>query len=398
MEFNVIECIIKYIKGWIIICVEGSNLERFINICNHNNINMINITYCKDKLSLKIAVKDFKKLKNIGKKTKVHIRIEERYGLPFFLFRNRKRKMFFVGIVTSLVLVYIMSLYIWQITFVGNFSHTDNELLLFLNDMGIENGVKKKKCDVDQIEKAIRNKFNDIKWASIEIVGTRMVVHVKENSNNIIEYDNGIYNIVANKDAKILSIVTGKGTPLVRINDQVKKGDVLIGGYYEVYSDFGELLETRNVQADGIVIGETKYVINETISRSYKNKVYTGENSKKYVLSIMNKNMSFDWFYNEYEVYDITEDTNQIVIAENFYLPVYFKKYEAKEYKYEKMYYSDEKSYEIGQSYLNEFLENLIEKGIQITQNNVTIEVDENNVIISGEIICYEYIGEKRIN
>lgn len=398
MEINVIEWIIKYIKGWIIICVEGNNLERFINICNHNSINMMDVTYVGTRLRLKINVKDFKKLKNIGKKTKVHIRIEERYGLPFFLFRNRRRKMFFVGIITSLILVYIMSLYIWQISFVGNYSHTNNELLLFLSDLGIENGIKKDDCDADKIEKAIRNEFNDIKWASIEIVGTRMIVHVKENNNNFVENNNENYDIVANKDAKILSIVTGKGTPLVKTNVNVKKGDILIGGYYEIYSDFGELIETRKIQADGIIIGETKYVINKTINRKYKNKVYTGEISKKYMLSVMDKNIEFDWFYKEYDVYDITEKNNQFVVAENFFLPIYLKEFETKEYKYEEKYYSDEKAYEIGQTYLDDFLQNLIEKGIQITQNNVTIEVDENNVIITGEIICYEYIGEKRIN
>ena len=45
----------------------------------------------------------------------------------------------------------------------------------------------------------------------------------------------------------------------------------------------------------------------------------------------------------------------------------------------------------------NDFLQKLIEKGIQITQNNVKIEVNEKNIIISGEVICNEYIGEKRI-
>ncbi len=393
-----IEKLLKYIRGWIYIGVTGTNPERFLNICNHNNIEMINVSIEDDILYVRIKVNDFKRLKEIAKKTKVHIRIEERYGLPFFLFKNRKRKVFVLGIISALILVYIMSLHIWQISFDGNYSYTEDELMTFLETKGISNGIKKKKCDTAEIEKALRNRYNDIKWTSIEIVGTRMIVHIKENFNEIKQEDNSqYYSIVADKDAQIISIVTGKGTPLVKAGDVVKTGDVLIGGYYDIKSDYDELLETRMVAADGTVLAKTVYSISENIDRNYEKKVYTGENSKKYILRVFDKELKIDGLFDEYDNCDEVTYSKQLVIGENFYLPVYYIEKTGREYELKDNFYSDEEGYRVGQKFVDEFLQKLIEKGIQITQNNVKIEVNEKSIIISGEIICCEYIGEKRI-
>lgn len=396
---NMIKKLLVYIKGWIIISVSNGNYERFLNICNHNDIRLQEVIYSQNSLELKIDVKDFKKLKAIVKKTKVHIKIKERYGLPFFLFKNRKRKLFLAGILSALLLVKIMSLYIWQISFDGNYTHTEDELIGFLSEKGIKNGIQKKMCDSDIIEKELRNEYNDIKWASVEIIGTRLIVHIKENFNEIEEIEeNQNYSLVAEKDAKIISIVTRKGTPLVKALDEVKKGDVLIGGYYDIMSDFQELISTEYVQADGTILAETVYNINETIDRNYTEKVYTGETYNEYSFKILNTNINIDWFNKKYKMSDSVEDSKQMVIADNFFLPMYYIKKTEREYNIETRYYSDEEAYSVGQENINIFLEKLIEKGIKITQNNVIIEVDENSIIISGEVICQEYIGEKRLD
>lgn len=391
--------LLVYIHGWIIINVLGGNYERFLNICNYNDIILRDVEYVEDVLQVKLDVRDFKKLKGIVKKTKVHITIKERYGLPFFLFKNRKRKLFFSGILTSLILIYILSLYIWQISFEGNYSHTADELLRFLSEEGISSGIKKVECDAENIEKALRNRFGDIKWASVEIVGTRLIVHIKENYNEVLdEKDGETYDIVSDKDAKILSIVTRKGTPFVKAGDEISAGTVLIGGYYDVMGDYDEYLRTEYVGADGTILAQTTYELNKTISREYEEKVYTGNSSNKYSFTLLDKNICIDWFMDEYENSDNIEASKQMVISENFYLPLYFAKKTYREYTVNTKYYSDEEAYIVGQEYIDVFLEKLIEKGIKISQNDVIIEVDEKNIVISGKIICEEYIGEKRLN
>ena len=99
----------------------------------------------------------------------------------------------------------------------------------------------------------------------------------------------------------------------------------------------------------------------------------------------------------EYEKSDIVNSSKQLVLGESFYLPITLSKSIESEYYIERSYYSEDECYMIAKEKIDIFFQNLRQKGIQITQNNVTIEVDENNIIIKGQVICNEYIGEKRI-
>ena len=175
------------------------------------------------------------------------------------------------------------------------------------------------------------------------------------------------------------------------------KGDLLIGGFYDVKSDFDEPLSTVYTKADGTILARTVYEINEKLDRNYDKKVYTEEISKKYSINILNKQLNVDWFQKEYEKSDIVNSSKQLVLGESFYLPITLSKSIESEYYIERSYYSEDECYMIAKEKIDIFFQNLRQKGIQITQNNVTIEVDENNIIIKGQVICNEYIGEKRI-
>ena len=50
--------------------------------------------------------------------------------------------MFFAGVFIGWLIVYIMSLYVWNISFEGNYKHTDEELYRFLKDINIDEGIK----------------------------------------------------------------------------------------------------------------------------------------------------------------------------------------------------------------------------------------------------------------
>ena len=81
---------LNYIIGYVNIKVESYFLERFINICISKKIFLWNIKRKKSSLLYtSISIKDYKKLKQIAKKTKSRIKIESKEGLPFVLHRYR---------------------------------------------------------------------------------------------------------------------------------------------------------------------------------------------------------------------------------------------------------------------------------------------------------------------
>ena len=126
------------------------------------------------------SVKDFFRLRPIRSKTKVHICILKKYGLPFFFSRNKKRKAFFLGILICFCLVFFLSGRIWNIHIEGNEKNTTPEILRFLAQEGIVHGIAKNKVDCSQIAAMVRKNYPEITWVSARMEGTRLILTIQE--------------------------------------------------------------------------------------------------------------------------------------------------------------------------------------------------------------------------
>ena len=126
-----IETFFRFLIGYVKVEINGVNIERFLNLITARNIHIWNIVNSGVDVSFCIVPKDVYKLKPIIRKMRLigivkekneiyKFRIRERYGLPFLLYSYRKRKMFFIGIFIGWIIVYLMSLHIWNISFEGN--------------------------------------------------------------------------------------------------------------------------------------------------------------------------------------------------------------------------------------------------------------------------------------
>ena len=234
---------LNYISGYIIVEVYGEKKERFINLIRAKQIAVWKIKDIENGYKFYMYAGDFKQLKDIIRKTRMKIRIKERYGLPFLLFKYRKRKAFVLGILTAFIICYVMSLFVWDISVEGNYSYTKYEILDFLKENQVFHGMKKENVDCETIEKQIRNNYFDITWVSVELKGTRLIVHLRENFDDaglkeqpLEEYEEGKgYMLVSDKDAVIESIITRTGKPLVKKGHTVYAGYLLIDFKFDIH-------------------------------------------------------------------------------------------------------------------------------------------------------------------
>ena len=405
-----IEKILRFILGYIKVEINGIEMERFINLVLSRDIHIWDVVSSDAKLCFCIKPKDVYKLKpiieKISKKSTVkdhdnilRIKITERYGLPFFLYAYRKRKMFVIGVFLSWLIVYILSGYIWNISFEGNTKHTDEELYRFLRIVNISEGIKKENVKGEDIEKALRNKYFDITWASVEIKGTKLVVYVRENTNDLAYEkkleEKEIGDLKACKSAEIVSIVTRSGTPLVKVGDVVNKDDILISGKVLLYKDDMTILTEKLVRADGDVVGKVVYEIDEKINRKYIKKEYTGRVYDVIIGNVGEYRVKtrFSIFEKKFEKYDIVTNFSQMVIDESFYLPVFTEKKTYKEYVLKEDLYTDEQLKQLASKKLMYKIKKIEENTIQIFENNVKIEVNDEFCRMHGQLTVFEYIG-----
>ncbi len=457
--FLMLISLFRYLGGYIKLKIEGNAASRFLTLCGKKDILLWNITHkrekkdnvrdsdkdaakagacaddreykeynrcenngCEDYYECFVSVSGFREMEALIEKTKINVIVLEKYGLPFFLHRHKKRKAFALGFFLCGILVYILSLFVWDIKVIGTYSHTKEEILKYMIKKDISSGILKKEVNCAKLEEDMREDFDDVAWVSCELDGTRLTVHLKE----ALEIDTSKKqrkpcDISARKSAVITSIVTREGTPLVKKGDKVKKGDTLISGLIYIYDDANEMLEAGKVAADGDVYGKTVYEYEDSFLGSYYEKEYTGEKINNYTLQIgeykiklwkkIGKNTDKKANGNKKATrtpkesidenikYDELSEKKQIKIGTNLYLPIAIEKITVRNYEQKRKTDTKMEMEEKARYRMNKFLSELKKKGVSILENHVKIEINDGRCSAKGKIIVNESIAKiKTIN
>lgn len=214
-----------YILGYVNISIEGYFIERFINICISKNILLWNLKRKKSSiLYTNIGMKDFKKIKEIAKTTKCRVKIEGKKGLPFILYKYKKRKIFFILLIIILLIIFGLSNFVWNIEVIGNNSIQIEEIKQDLSKYGLKIGTLKQKINTKDIINNMRLERSDIAWLGIHLKGTNVIIEVVETDKKPDLVDENDYcNIISDKDGIITKINVQNGTALVKNGDIVKK-------------------------------------------------------------------------------------------------------------------------------------------------------------------------------
>ncbi len=391
--------IIKFFRGFLLVRLSGYSPERFLNLCSNHNILIWNLTNQGACYEFCISIAGYRRLKPLLKKTKTRVVILKRIGFPFFLYRYRKRKVFFAGILACLGLLFYMTTFVWLIDINGNSLITDDAILRFLEEQEAAFGSRKKDIDCTALEEAIRTKYDEVIWASVRLSGTKMTIDIQESliSKKELEEEaekpQGAYDIVSDKDATIVSIVTRNGTPAVKAGSEVKAGEILVGSRLDIYGDSNEIVDCVYVMADADIYGKTQYTYQDAFPMEYNRKVRTGEGKSVYSLSLFSYQVRFPAGFKKKEPYLSYTESRQLAIAKDYYIPVTLEKTTYYDCGYEKVSMTKKEAKEKAQKNILQFLKKLEEKGIQITDKNVMIEFVENECRVSAAIAAVEKIG-----
>lgn len=382
--------------GYLRIRLSGYSPERFFNLCSAGGIEIWNLKYQNGTCEFYMTLKGYRSCKAFVRKAKVRLRILKKLGLPFFLYRNRKRKLLFTGFFSFFLLLYVMSLFIWDISFDGNYRYTDEVLTRYFKEQDIRYGMFRKAISCDDIEAGIRNQFPEITWVSARVSGTRLLVKIKENEvlSGIPEKEDFPCDLVAARAGTITGMIVRQGVPQVKIGDTVEAGQLLVSSGVPITNDAEELVRTEYVHAEADIHAETKYQYTKRIPNLHPVKTKTGKTKKGYYLKLMDYNMTFLMPSKRDSLWQYVMEEQQLKIFENFYLPFYLGRINGEEYVTYERYYTEEEKNQLAEQVQTQYLENLMEKGVQIIENNVKILGDESVLTIEGDVTAQELIGQ----
>lgn len=376
-----------------------------MNMCRHHGIDLWQVEK-GEVFSFSLYVKDYKKISSIVKKTGIRPHIEKKIGMPFFLHWLVKNWTFSSGFLFFLLLLTIMSSYVWEISFQGQSTYTKETLLKTVNEMGVHRGMKRSRLFCDEIEKNIRERYSDISWVSAEEKGSRLVISIKEAEKLVPRQSEEMpCHLVAKEDGVVRKIAVNRGVSVVKKGQKVKKGQILIEGIVPITDDSNEVIEKTPVAAKGTVELYVEKEIKEQVSVKKKVKQYTGKKIKLYEWQVGAKSISlknpFKRFNNSYK-YDIISTKKLDYQLQPFSFAVSMVQYECREYGWKTVSLSKKQLESEGRECYERVRRGIVSAGYKVLSHSAHMKkINASTWELSGRIgyLCEEtkkkYISEK---
>lgn len=310
----------NYMRGYVVINIQGLALERFINMCIGRGIYLWDIKRLDHTtLEAKISIKGFKEIRRIVKRLGCRVHIRDKSGYPFWIHKLKKRKMLFIGAFFCFLLLVFASTFIFFIEVTGNENVTNREIIYNLNAFGFKPGINRYFINLRELENQLLLNIDNLAWVGIEIKGVKAKIEVVEKILPPNKIDkNTPCNVIAKKNGVIDKVIARNGEAVVEEGDIVKEGDILISGIVQLEN----MEDAMFVHSYGEVYARTYYESTESKNLVEIKKEKTGEKVTKKVLILGNIELSLNKGKIPYESYTVEKKINPSLQWRKIRLPI----------------------------------------------------------------------------
>ncbi|MCX7950446.1 MAG: sporulation protein YqfD [Clostridiales bacterium] len=388
-----------YFEGYVVVELKAINPEKFLNLATKNGIkvwDVIRLDYTT--IEFKTNVEDFKKLKYTSKKVRAKIKIKSKKGSVFFMYKLLRRKLFIVGIILFLGIIYFLSNLVWIINIYGNKKITNEKIQKTLYNKGVKIGSKKSNLNLRQLEDAIKKELSEVSIINMSFDGVKLNVEIVERTMppSITTYEQPS-DIIAQKDGIITKIFCYKGTPLIKEGDYVKNGQVLISGDVIILNrENGQPETVKIARALGSVYAKVWYENTQEIILNETKRQQTGKivNNTYYVIN--GKKIYTNKHDVNFKIYDKIENKERVKL-QNYELPIE----KVEEYYYEvveiKQNYTVNEAVEIAKRNAENELLKQIPNNTKILDKKIEKIIEKNKVKIRLLYITEEQISMEKM-
>ncbi|MBO5244590.1 MAG: sporulation protein YqfD [Selenomonadales bacterium] len=314
--------LVRYREGAVKVRVSGGWIERFVNRCLAAGFSLWQIETDGQDTLLWMRLADFGRVRPIARESRVRVRVIARRGCPFLVRRWFRRKGLIIGPLLFGILMYIFTLFVWQVEVIGNHAVESETILTLAEEQGIHVGAFCSAIEPREAEQAILARCGQLVWCGVRREGTRIVLEVVEKTPHRAESEH-IGDVVARTDGVLTELIVLAGTAMKQAGDTVKEGEVLIAGIEPRYGELGEDIDAeapRTVGAKGIVRARIWYEGYGEASRETIKGRRTGETV--YGLSLQLGERSFAWQSEDITRLSLYETEKKLVKWRNQIFPV----------------------------------------------------------------------------
>ena len=377
--------IIKFIKGYVTICIKGCDSAAFLNFLFRYGITTWNIKKTDVIIYADIFVKDYLILFELRHlfNGKVSVQIFSRHGLFRCKKRIKQRKGLFIGFILFFSIIIFLSRFVWQIDVKGNEKIKTIDVVSAYTELGLYIGIPKNKVDTYALRDKLPLIMRDVSWCSFNLEGSKLTVNITELTENK-KPSNGYSNIVAKTDGIVTKVNIISGNAMVKVGDVVSEGDILVSGAPELNTQ-------KFVDSDGLIEAKTYKTIRISVPKEIYTENILSRKTKRTILEFFNFKIPLYIDKVHFKNKSSIKKTNTALFSKS--LPIW--KYEREFYEIflEKKILSNE---EISDTATSMLLNNLKITNVNYVEIlEISRKESENSVNFTYKLLCREDICEK---
>lgn len=280
-------------------------------------------------IRLRISVRDISAVRRCAKKTMCNLEICEISGLLPHLRAMGLRLLYPPVLCSLLLLIFWFQGHIWFFSISGNETIPTEKILWVLEENGIHFWTNTADLDMNTVKNHVLKSLPELSWITINTEGGLAEVIVRERSEPPeLHQDFAPANVLAKKSGVISAVEITGGTPQVKTGDIVLAGDLLISGVSDLDRT---VFMTR---AEGEIYATTWNHFHVILPKQVTKKVYTGQETAQYSLTIGKKTINFYKTSGiSYSNYDKITERTDITLPGGYTFPLCITKNICREYK-----------------------------------------------------------------
>ncbi|MBQ3053445.1 MAG: sporulation protein YqfD [Clostridia bacterium] len=380
-----------FLTGYVIIKIEGTNVEDFLNLCTREKIYIHRLSHHgKAYASGELHPSYYHKAKLFARDMDVKISVLRRGGLPFALLKLKKRKAFIAGFLVMMFLMFWLCGRIWVIDIEETNPNRRNVIAAALEENGVKSGMPRHRLKPFEIQQSVMASHKEFSWFWIEVKGTHAVVQVRYGKKPPEVADpQDISNIISTKNGILHRFIVRSGSSSLKEGDYVTEGQLLISGVVP-----NELVGAMYVHAEGDAIAKTDRVLTESMPLTVSERVKTGNVTKKYSVNILGKDFNLFFKAPKYKHYDGIIKEKRLHLTRDYILPFSVKIYEYSEVKpTPKKLKEQDAERDLKNSLLNSLYDSVGKKNVVSSQ--FTVEKSPEKIIVTLKAECLENIAKQ---
>lgn len=377
-----------FLTGYVIIKIEGTGAERFINTCTADKICIKRLKkHGKEYATGEIHPSLYHRVKLYARDYGCRISVMKRGGLPFMLLGLKKRKTFCIGFFAAVFILLWLCSRIWVIDILETDPVKRRNIEEILTKNGIVCGMPASRLEPFDLQQDVLASHSEYTWFWAELKGTHLSVDVRYAKKPPEgKPADKVCNIVASKSGIIRRMVVRSGEPAAEEGHAVKEGQLLVSGVVP-----NPTTSALYVYSDADVLAETSRTLSLDAPLTETERIKTGNVTKKYSVALFGKDFNLFFKAPAYTHYDGVIHQKKLKLFGEFYLPATLHIYEYNEVKPVSKSIAPEQLFEKLKKALMEELEVSVGKENIITSEFKT-EACEDFVTVTLNAKCLEDI------